>query len=72
MVYPLLIEKDIIDELHENKIFQGHWWEYIVEETKSDLFENKLSRYIIPVTIDQRYTKEDIRYQYDLIKGIIR
>lgn len=71
MVYPLLIDKDIINELHENKIFQGHWWEYIVEETKEEMFENKLSKYIIPITIDQRYSKHDIKYQYELIKSIL-
>lgn len=68
MVYPLLIEKDLIDILKQSKVFQGHWWEYLVNETSEDMFENKLSKYIIPITIDQRYTKEDIDYQYKLIK----
>ena len=68
MVYPLLIEKDLIDILKANKIFQGHWWEYLVDETKKDSFEHKLSSYIIPITIDQRYTKDDILYQYKLIE----
>lgn len=72
MVYPLLIEKDgIIERFHENKIFQGHWWEYLVDEAPKDSFEYRLSRYIVPITIDGRYGEEDIARQYKIVKEFI-
>ena len=42
------------------KHFQGHWWNYITEELSEDTFEHWLSRYVIPITIDQRYDAEDL------------
>ncbi|MBP3819509.1 MAG: hypothetical protein J6H31_14540 [Butyrivibrio sp.] len=67
-VYPLLLKKDgIIEAFHDNNIFQGHWWEYLVELTSKDTIENDLSRYIIPITIDQRYDYNDIKKQYDIV-----
>lgn len=71
-VYPLLIEKDgIIEIMHKNKIFQGHWWEYLVDITEEHSFEHKLSKYIIPITIDHRYGEEDMIKQYNVIMSIV-
>ena len=61
MVYPLLIEdENLLDRLIENRHFQGHWWSYILDEMQDDTFEYYVSKYIIPITIDQRYTVRDI------------
>lgn len=61
MVYPLVIEDDgLLDCLLAAKHFQGHWWSYLVEELPLRNFECWLSRYLIPITIDQRYGKEDL------------
>lgn len=68
MVYPLVVEDDsLLARLLENKHFQGHWWSYLCDEMPSDSFEYWLSRYMIPITIDQRYGKEEI----DFIRGIV-
>lgn len=68
MVYPLVIEDDtLLDKLLLHKHFQGHWWSYLLEELEDKYFEHWLSRYIIPITIDQRYGKEELNY----IKRII-
>ena len=68
MVYPLVIEDDgLLQRLLENKHFQGHWWSYIREENDPALFECYLSRYIIPITIDQRYTEKELKF----LKGLI-
>lgn len=68
MVYPLVLEDDsILSKLIEHKIFQGHWWNYIIQEVSSDSFEYYLSKYMIPITIDQRYGSEELAYMYDLI-----
>ncbi len=65
MVYPLVIEDDeLLDRLQATKHFQGHWWSYICDELGMSTDEYWISRYMIPITIDQRYTKEDIKRLY--------
>ncbi len=72
MVYPLLVENDsLIDRLYAAKHFQGHWWSYICDEQPENYFEHWISRYIIPITIDQRYSKGDIEYLAQIIKSYI-
>lgn len=70
MVYPLLVEDDgLLKRLLGAKHFQGHWWSYICEEQQTDSFEYWLSRYIIPITIDQRYGREELEYLARIIKN---
>jgi len=70
MVYPLVVEDDeLINRLFKAKHFQGHWWSYICEEQSSYTFEYWISRYVIPITIDQRYGKEEIEYLVNIIKN---
>lgn len=69
MIYPLVVEKDeLIDVLQANKHFQGHWWTYLLKETEDNDFENWISRYIIPITIDQRYGEKELNYLNKIIK----
>ncbi len=68
MVYPLVCEDDsLLGRMLEGKHFQGHWWTYLLDEMDSDSFEYYLSRYIIPVTVDQRYGKKEIDYIRSLV-----
>ena len=70
MVYPLLVRNDgIIPAFHDNGIYQGHWWEYLVDEMPEDSFEYLLSRYIVPITIDQRVGKTEIDRQWEIVKS---
>lgn len=70
MVYPLLIEDEgIMKKLIDHKHFQGHWWSYLLNEVDSDSFEYYVSKYIIPITIDQRYGKEDLDDISQVIRG---
>lgn len=70
MVYPLLVEEDeCIQRLYEAKHFQGHWWSYICKEQPINSVEYWISRYIIPITIDQRYGRKEIEYLADVIKN---
>lgn len=69
MVYPLMIEDDsLLKRLQDAKHFQGHWWSYICEEQPKESFEHWLSRFVIPITIDQRYNKEHIDFLANIIK----
>ena len=68
MVYPLVLEDDkLLPKLLENKVFQGHWWSYILNEMDSKSFEYWLSENIIPITIDQRYGVTELKYMKKLI-----
>lgn len=70
MVYPLVVEDDeLIRKLFKAKHFQGHWWSYICEEQPADSFEYWISRYVIPITIDQRYGREELEYLANIIKN---
>lgn len=63
MVYPLLVEDDgLLDRLLAHKHFQGHWWSYLLDEMPEDCFEYYVSRYVIPITIDQRYGRKELDY----------
>jgi len=68
MVYPLAIENDnLLPRLLKAKHFQGHWWHYLTEEMPPNSFEYWMSRYMVPITIDQRYDKEDLEYLRNVI-----
>lgn len=72
MVYPLVVEDDnLLDSLLAVKHFQGHWWKYITKELSEDTYEHWLSRYVIPITIDQRYDESDIKYIYTIVEKSI-
>ena len=63
MVYPLVVEDDdLLKKFLDAKHFQGHWWKYITDELPADTFEHWLSRYVIPITIDQRYDENDLMH----------
>lgn len=69
MVYPLVVEDDeLIQKLFKAKHFQGHWWSYICQEQPEGCFEHWISRYVIPITIDQRYGREELEYLASVIK----
>ena len=73
MVYPFVAESDtLLGEMQKNKIFQGHWWSYLLDEVDPESFEYWLSRYIIPITIDQRYGREEIEFCRDIAAEHLR
>lgn len=68
MVYPLLVEsEDLLEKMLKAKHFQGHWWKWVEDNLVSNAFEKWLSRYMIPITIDQRYGVEHLRYLRGLL-----
>ncbi len=69
MVYPLVVENDgLLKTLLDEKIFQGHWWSYLLNEVDSDSFEYWISRYVIPITIDQRYGREELQKTFETVE----
>ena len=70
MVYPLVIEDDgLLKRLQDAKHFQGHWWSYLCGEMPENTFEHWLSKYVIPITIDQRYGEKELKYLADIISS---
>lgn len=68
MVYPLVIENAEITEILRNrKIYVGRLWNQVLREVPETVFEAKLSKYLIPIPIDQRYGKKDLLYVYHTI-----
>ena len=73
MVYPLVVESnELLPALLDAKHFQGHWWKYITEELPDNTFEHWLSLNVIPITIDQRYGKQEIDYVYSVIAKTLK
>jgi hypothetical protein len=68
MVYPLVIEDAGLDEkLRNNKIYTGRWWNQVMREVNESRFEYWLSRYMLPLPIDQRYDKNVLEVIRDII-----
>ncbi len=71
MVYPLMIEDINLDEkLRNKKIYVGRLWKSVLRDVSEETFEARLSKYLIPVPIDQRYGKEEIKFVFDIIRNI--
>jgi hypothetical protein len=71
MVYPLLIEDDdLVNKMKNNKIYTGRWWSGILNEVPEYCFEAYLSRFMIPIPIDQRYGKKEIDFIFRIFRNV--
>lgn len=62
MIYPFMSKKEgLLNFLLSNKHFQGNWWRYILDLSQEGMPEYDLSKYMIPITIDQRYAEIEER-----------
>ncbi len=68
MVYPFLLNKNIKNTLVSNNIYVATYWSDVLDITNVPKNETYLTRNIIPLPIDQRYTLKDM----DTILEIIR
>ncbi len=70
MVYPLMTDdSSLLEKLLKNKHFQGNWWRYILELPNANNFERQLSKYMTPITIEQRYGEKELDYISNIIYG---
>jgi len=67
MIYPFLINKDIRNNLINNKIYVSNWWKYLLQEVNLNSFEYRLSKYLLPLPIDYRYQTQNMNI---IIKNI--
>jgi hypothetical protein len=73
MVYPLVVRnEEIAGFLQQNKIFIGRWWAHLKRGAAKNSMETLLSKYMLPLPVDQRMNKEDIIRIHDLIEGYLK
>jgi len=71
LVYPLLVEDDdLVNRMKDNKVYTGRWWTSVLKDVPEDKFEAFLSRFMVPIPIDQRYGKEEIEYMFTITGSI--
>ena len=62
MTYPLVIENDELDrKLREKKVYVGRLWTEILKEIAPSSFEAWMSKFMLPLPIDQRYGRSEIK-----------
>lgn len=71
MVYPLLLEKNgpyFREYLVKNKVYIPQWWKWVLSNPLANGWECKLSNYLYPIPIDQRYFIEDMKEIVQIIR----
>jgi len=72
LFYPFLFKNDILrTRLNERKIFTPTYWPGMENFAPDKSFDMYLYRYMHPITIDQRYSVEDMHTITCVIKNII-
>ena len=72
MVYPLVVrDSDLVKKLIEKQIYTGRWWNSVINSVPENSVESMLSKYMVPIPIDQRYGVDEIRFVSEAVKSII-
>lgn len=68
-MYPLYIENadEIRNKLIENKIYTAKLWPNVLKNEKLDINAYNFAKNIIPIPVDQRYNKEDMKRIIEVI-----
>lgn len=72
-MYPLYVKDadEIRNELQKIKIYIPILWPNVLEGCDRDAIEYNLSKNILPLPIDQRYGREEMKYMEDVIRKYI-
>ncbi len=72
--YPLVLDNgaEVRKKLIENKIYVPLLWSNVSENFNKDTIEYKLSSDLLPLPVDQRYSKNDIEFVIEQIERIMR
>lgn len=69
-VYPLVVEDpELRRRVVEKKIYVPQWWKYLLSEVPEDSVEAWLSRWLLPMPIDHRYTEQDMDDMAEIVLG---
>jgi hypothetical protein len=73
MVYPLVVKDlELAYYLRKRNVYVGRFWNYVLTEVVAGSFEAWLSKYMVPIPIDHRYGKEEMKYIYNLVSNKLR
>jgi len=68
MAYPYYVENDLLRrKLVENKIYVSQWWKYLLDYVPETSIEANMTRWLLPLPIDQRYSEEDMEQLAELV-----
>jgi len=68
MVYPLLISRNgLRDFLAQNRIYAATYWNEVQARVEKNSFEWRLSKFLVPLPLDQRYSLDDMKRIIDII-----
>lgn len=71
MIYPYLTNKVGMQQyLISNKIFVAKYWPNVIQWAGKNSMESRLTNYLMPLPIDQRYGEEEMNYIVDKIKEV--
>lgn len=72
-MYPLLLRDGIAmrKTLQEEKIYIPTLWPNVLEECLTDSLEYRLAADILPIPVDQRYDREDMKYLVEVINRYV-
>jgi hypothetical protein len=72
MVYPLLFtRKGVKNFLRQKKIYVATYWSEVLKRVSTGTTEHKLTEYLVPLPIDQRYGVQDMQIVVDTLIGFI-
>lgn len=72
MIYPLYIEKEgLRAALIGNRVYVPQWWKWMLGKVPEDSVEARLSRWLLPLPVDQRYTPDDMRDLARVMRGCL-
>ena len=70
--YPFLIKnEDVKNHLIENKIYISTYWQEVFTRVQKDSLEYNLTKYLIPIPMDQRYNINDMKIIIEKINDIL-
>lgn len=72
MVYPFMTKDESFrSKLIDNSVFVARYWPNVLDWCDESTIENYLCRHIIPMPIDQRYGREDMKHIVKLINELL-
>ena len=72
LVYPLLVrEEKLRERLIRDRIFVACYWPDVLGRVKEGSLEHDLAKYLIPLPIDQRYSKNEMYSLSSLVRRLL-
>lgn len=72
MIYPLLIQNDDLrSKLVRLNVYVSQWWKAVISISSATPWEKYISKYLLPLPIDQRNTEEDMLQLVSIVRGCL-